>query len=960
MSYNIFQELDLTPPMPEGAVIAALDKKIESLNKLRLKRSSVGPRYEHFKRIKADIERNPRLIAEHAASFGRIAEEQRRQAEEQLRRSAAIYVVNGFIEEVQLRKLVKNNPGLDEKQILDILGAKVKGKRTFTYSEDPNIRETDALVMKTIRELLDKCGKKDLYDLLSLSPKTDTATISRVCDQLYLKSQTEGSLEERTTLSSLVGHAKSLLLDAGRRAGYDKALARAGLAPVRDQMQAIAAGSSKVIAPTQYDALLQTCTRAGIPRDRAEYYIYTEAEKLGLTVMEGDSSTMICRFCGSINPAGAQSCKTCAMPLTVTCPSCGRQSDNHEELRCIKCGFAIGEMPRAKTDVEAAEQSLRYGNIDEAERHITLARNRWPGYRAIEPVAAKIEKTRAGIATALREVSKLAQDKKFYTAKLRLPDIGVSPEAENLRAQVESAISQAEELITQAAKTTDVNGRLDLYIRALSVATDCVVAADKLRVTPPSPPSSCSAIVRGRTVTVTWPRLDSSFMRYRVIRKEGARPTSATDGTVIGDTAAATIDDTGAMPGKSYFYAIFSMCGEILSHSGAATPFPVLIAADISPDDILAAVEENRIKFSFKLPTGATGIQILRDGTPVKTVTGASYIDGDLITGRNYRYRFVTIYRDATGKTISSQGVEMTLSPTAPPQPVELHVEETASDRIRLSWTQPANGTLVIYVADRPVDLTFNETVAIDRIKWPQLTFTGKLVELRKDFCGIRYYLPVTVVGNIGVAGRPVRVDSIKEPEGVTLDKNDSFANLRWKWGSTPAVRVEWQIAGGRIITRDIAASQPSQVKIEFPPEAPSVKVTVRSLIESPEGPLLSAPVEKTLSLKAVRVNFSDARSEAKFGLFNRDKYSIAIRCDSALPCGLSLLIGEGAIPTDLVNLIPNFSIPASVMRPGEDLRFDITYNRRDKSRPLFFRLVSADRNLASLISITPESRKIK
>ncbi len=959
-TYNIFKELDLTPPMPRQAVIDALDKKVTSLNKLRLKRSDIGPRYEHFKQIKADVDRNPAIIDEHAAAYGRIAEQERREREEQLRRDAAIYVVNGLIEEAQLKKLVAANPGLDEQRILSILGAKVKGKRSFSYTEDPNVRETDPLVMKTVRELLEKVGKKDLYQWLSLSSKADRAQISRVCDDLYLRSQTEGTLEMRTTMSSLVGQAKSLLLDPDRRAGYDKALANAGLAPVREQMKAIAMGSVKVVAPSQYDALLQTCTRAGIPRERAEYYIYKEAEKLGLTVMEDGGETKICRFCGSINPAGASACKTCAMPIVVTCPSCGRQSDNHEELRCMKCGFAIGEMPQAEVNVANAENALRYNNIDDAARYLAAARKQWPGYRSIAPVAEKVERARNAAANAVRDITALVSDKKFYAAAERLSSLPATPEADALRSRVENAVTQADALVRQAETARDPNARLELYLKALATAPDCRAAADKLRMTPPAAPASATAVVRGRNVTISWPRHQSDFINYRIIRKQGARPASATDGTLVGETAASSIDDTTAVPGTCYFYAVYSQCGDIISVAGAVTPSPALVVADIDLDDILAVVEERQIKFSFKLPHGADAIELFRDGAPVKTVTGTSYIDASLTPDRNYCYRFVTVYRDITGKMLCSPGVEMTLAPTAPPRPVELRLSDLG-DRVRLTWTPPAKGALTIYVADRPWTYTLNETVSIDRIKSPAVSFTGNMVELRKDFCGIRYCLPVTVVGNMGVAGRPVRVDSIKQPEDVTIDKNDNFVNLRWKWGTTPAVRAEWQIGDGRLVTRDIRSSSPAQLKIDFPASAASIRVSLRSLIETPEGPVTSDPVEKTLSLKAVRVSFSDVRSEAKFGgLFGRDKYSLTLKCDSMLPCSLALLIGEGVIPSDLVNSIPDFTIPANVITPGTAQSFDFTYSRRDKSRPLFFRLVAADRAMASLLSISPESRKIK
>ena len=129
-------------------------------------------------------------------------------------------------------------------------------------------------------------------------------------------------------------------------------------------------------------------------RDKAEYMIYTTADKLKVTIVEpADSGSLqMCRFCGALNPAGAKVCKQCGLPIVITCPRCGRISSDHDELRCVKCGFVFGDFPRAEALIKDAQTALKYNNVDEAVRCLETADNLWPGNPNLQPAVAAVKR----------------------------------------------------------------------------------------------------------------------------------------------------------------------------------------------------------------------------------------------------------------------------------------------------------------------------------------------------------------------------------------------------------------------------------------------------------------------------------------------------------------------------------------------------------------------------------------
>ena len=121
--------------------------------------------------------------------------------------------------------------------------------------------------------------------------------------------------------------------------------------------------------------------------------------------------------------------------------------------------------------------------------------------------------------------------------------------------------------------------------------------------------------------------------------------------------------------------------------------------------------------------------------------------------------------------------------------------------------------------ADRPFDILENAKVNVDNLKHKKLDITGTSYIFKKDYSGIKYFLPVTVQGNIGVAGKQVKVLSMVKPSGVRFDRNDTFVTVNWSWNAISSVRISVQADGGNIQRYDIDALPLHTTRWTYPRE---------------------------------------------------------------------------------------------------------------------------------------------
>lgn len=964
MDINLYEELELDVKITDkDKILKAIDEKIAWYNKrVNIPRFAIiGEKKKRLLNdLKAQIQNNPAIIQQHAVAYVEIAKKKEADVKRKLQEIGSLYVSNGMIAEINLKHLVSELK-MSESEILRILNAKVKKEKVIDVPED-NVEELDPSKMKTIMEHLQVVGKKSVYEFLGLSPKAPLSEIQKAFQKLEDEVKNAGTVistsEEYRTKYNIVKVCRPIFATEQGRKGYDKAIENAGFADVREAIMQMKAGI-KIINAQQYKQMLNICTKNGIPRNKAEYLIYTTAKKAGLEIDEGNVQTqIICRYCGALNEQTAKACATCGMPIQVVCPKCGKPSGN-EDYSCVNCGFSLFNMREAPIKIKMAQVALDMGDIDSAIREYEAAAAYWPGHPGLQAVQNGIKKVQKQVETAIDEAKELCKQRAYYGARALFGKIGYGAEAMLIRKEVDGAVNNADNLIAKAKTARDANEQIDFYMQALSICADCVAAKEKLQLTPPTPPARIQAQVKGRTIHVEWAKLPSQYIQYKLVRKANGRPAGPADGTVISETLSNFVDDIKAEPGISYYYAVYSKCGDVYSPRAAITTGPVITVADIDLSTITLDIQETQIKFSIQFPKNAKSVEVYRDEKLIKNLTGSSYIDTNLKTGQSYTYKFITVYEDSNQQKHKTAGVTQVIRPMSPPRPVKLELTEN-DHTAKLSWEKPAKGTLCIYESETPFTILENNKVNIDNLKYRQIDITGTTYHIAKNFSGVRYYLPVTVEGNIGIAGAQVRLISIITPAGVKFDRNEKQITVTWKWENIASVRIQVQADGGNTQKYDIDTPVPPTYKVAIPKDAKNIRITIASRIKVQGETLLSKEIEYEASLKTVKVNFQSVESNSIFGIIRRDSYSLTIVCDSVPPCDLQLLISENFVPTNLVNYKTYLDIAKREIKPGVPIKKDFKYERKQKNKPLYFRIIAKDRAQAHQVVIIPETRQLK
>lgn len=961
---NLYQELELSTSVTKiEDILSAIDAQIKKwqsrVNNPKFKLEAPA-HTSALKKIRTEIQANPAIIKQHAAAYAEIERRERIQKEKEVRNAGNIFVQNGEIAKEHLTILV-NKIKLSEQEILSILGAKVKEARkklNFDY-EDDGVQELDRVEMGKIdTNLKALCGPKNLYEFLGVRQNASPAEIATRIDEIAKRvsedpHKTDPIVSAKKALSDL---SRSILKDPAKRKSYDKALANASFTPIAEMIRNLKAGAT-FMSSQVFKKLIDEATQRGIPLEKAKFLIYKTADSIQFPIASDDmTDNMVqCRFCGALNEKGAANCRSCGMPIVVICPNCGKPSKG-DELACTQCGFGFSDMMRAPEYVkqaEAAIASLDYASATECIKKLETVWKTHPQLALLKRKCGEIEQQSKA---NLELVKELCKKKLYYKARAAIASMGASPQITQVRTEIDNAIELAEKQIIAVGQIQDPNSRIDKYLQVLSVCADCEKAKVAIESNPPTAPTALVSEKLGSSIRIKWNKLNSQFIEYRIIRKEGGRPTSIKDGVHLSDTSNSQFDDTGVTPGVSYFYAIYSKCGEIFSKTGLVSEKPSLVVCDIDMKSLSYDIQEKSIGFNMAMPKNAKAIEIYRDGLLVKTIYGSSYMDAGLTPDQEYQYRFVVVFEDSASSSHKSNGVSLKLKPMAPPKPVSLKIEDGDKDA-KLSWTIPSKGTLSIFVSEKPLPYHTNDIVNLDVIKLPKLNITGTSCTVTKNFSGERFYLPLTIQGNIAVVGDIVRLVSIVKPSDVKFDRNEGFVMVRWNWNNTAAIRIEVNAdnANPQIIDLQAQESVP-QYKVDFPRNAKSIRISVHSMVRSGTGDiLLSEGVEKIFSLALAKVTFTGVKK----GWFG-DKYTLELKSDSILPGNLSLLITEDHPPIDLVNYKSYLTITPNELKPGETVSKDFHYTRKMKGKAVYFRLITTDRSIANQVSIIPETRNIK
>ena len=205
----------------------------------------------------------------------------------------------------------------------------------------------------------------------------------------------------------------------------------------------------------------------------------------------------------------------------------------------------------------------------------------------------------------------------------------------------------------------------------------------------------------------------------------------------------------------------------------------------------------------------------------------------------------------------------------------------------------------------RPFPYHENDVIKeVNALDYPSVSTLDTTYRVPKDYCGERFFLPVTIIDNLGVAGEQQVVTSMIPPKGIRIDSTDvNHVKVVWIWDDVSMIRIKWRTGDGNEQWKDIAYDgQAPEFELPLPSKSRNITVIVTALYQKRDGSILES--EETLlkvTLSAIKVDFISAKSEARF-FMHKDEYTLTLKADGEPPCDLYVLLEEGNIPLDLTN----------------------------------------------------------
>ena len=351
----------------------------------------------------------------------------------------------------------------------------------------------------------------------------------------------------------------------------------------------------------------------------------------------------------------------------------------------------------------------------------------------------------------------------------------------------------------------------ELLTAAVREATDDTDLAGRLRALAPPPVPAVRAGAAGERVTVGWTpsAARTGGITYQVVRTRGRAAGSATDGDVVGRTDGNEVADTAPPAGDDLYYSVFaSRAGGAWSAGAAAGP--VALLPEVA--EVTVTADETSVRAAWKVRTEAARISVVREpgGAALPGATRTGFTDEGLRPGREYRYVVRVGYPGAGGTVVDSAGVTLTATPQHAPRAVaDLAVEPVpgqAADRLRLVWTPPETGEVVLRSAahrprwQRGAELTATELGAYgEELGGRREPAPNRRAALLTALPSGRVFVTAfSVGGGRAICGPTVAVTNTAPVTNLRVRRVGPAVRLSWDWPPGVAlVRIRWWPATG-------------------------------------------------------------------------------------------------------------------------------------------------------------------
>ncbi len=794
-NYYLLLELPYNPPEHDkGRIDGAIAKKQTQWSKLR-NHPTKGREAQMYLDMLPDIRAlmsNKEMREEEAKEAKEIAAQEKKKKFKAIDEAIRLLSAKKSISEEELEKLAKKFSVTEA-----VLRKRIKVPIVKKKSRK-KVELLDASVWKKITAGLAIVQKDSLYHFLALSPKSSLKTLldkaNEIASELKRDSRKTAVL---TAGLELTGHCVNVFKTGDMKNRHDASMAHQNLDHLNEAIEV--AGLDGIVEAEEYDSLLKKAMGLGLSYEEAEEHIYAYCSKRKWRVKSNTRPVDVgemkqCGNCGIMNGQEAKNCVECGYPLNLSCPQCNHvNAASHAS--CSNCGFAIGDMLNAIPLLRDAKTSRAGGDIQKTQQLLLKVLHFWPSHPEAQAILQEIKNKENEIARLATQLEELVNKKQYYEARkalFRLKGQAPGHPQSSLERVINSKIAAAENWVKKAGAAVKGDDALDYFSKALLECSDCREANDGIAKYPPDPPGKLTASSSARSISLQWSYSPSRGpVQYVVVRKAQSPPLNAHDGDVLAETAQNLMDEINAIPGIIYYYAVFSRRGVVCSARGAIAG-PIIRTAEV--DDLNATPGDGVINLDWKTPqnAGEVMVRITPGGVPTGPNGGTAlqgvHKDGVVATGLKnnqvYGFRVMAVFKDEKGKKVFSPGSTVQTRPVAPPKPVTDMNVTKKGNQLLIRWTPPGGDTVQIYHARSAFQVSSGEIISRELLSHGTavpVQHEGR-VQVPVSFQGVLHILPVTVVGDVAVAGKAVTTTSINEVSDLKGVINSGKLYLEWKW----------------------------------------------------------------------------------------------------------------------------------------------------------------------------------
>ncbi|MDR3246347.1 MAG: zinc ribbon domain-containing protein [Prevotellaceae bacterium] len=677
------------------------------------------------------------------------------------------------------------------------------------------------------------------------------------------------------------------------------------------------------------------------------------------------NATVACPNCGDKDQTG-NICSKCG--AYIKCPGCGAVIIKNSK-GCGGCGVEIDKLKTYVSQIEDAEKKLSGGDIEAVELLVSPVKAKWAKNERVINLVNKIALFRSELSEQEKKLNESISSSKYSAGRKIIEEIKkktvLTPSLKAKEQQIQQKIEQATAFVQAGDRATDVVRKIDSYAQALQSVSDLDTAISKIKqqsllIT------DFKYTVQGTIVNLGWAKIPvSSCSVEYIVYKEDISHKKAKEKVV--QTAATSCNDVIEV-GISYIYSVqaqFRVSGVDIS---------VLSQGEVKSQEIIAVGEavvtksiggDHLVSIEFTVPKNVLEIRVVRIEKGVtKKISGnyksGKFSDNGVVNDTACSYKIISCFQSQSRGIIESKGVEVSVTPTAPPLPVKLNKRE-GDNYTEIIWANPPKGSVILYLCDEKLNFVEGELIDISTVKGSAINSSGTSAKIPHTFHGIKYLYPVTKINNSCVIGAPAVVESMQKIRNASIEKTDERRiEITWLWDNLEEVAVFTKVGNNAENKQIISKRNTMYPKhaITIPREAKNITVGIASYCKSSSGKeLFSERTEKLFSLQIVKIDFKEVSGG---GLFSKNKYKLTIQANAPIPCDLHLLIGEGRTPMDLNNYKSYLTIPQKGFEADKSCSYSLEYTRKDKSKPLIFRLNPADEINRKNIVITPETKLLK